>query len=73
MQGAFVRALGTVYHLNCFKCMVSLLSPHDLCLHHLHFMDRTVALLSHPSSFRSMDPTANNTRFARGTIFGVST
>ncbi|KZT65621.1 RhoGAP-domain-containing protein [Daedalea quercina L-15889] len=21
MQGAFVRALGTVYHLNCFKCM----------------------------------------------------
>lgn len=22
MQGAFVRALGTVYHLNCFKCMV---------------------------------------------------
>jgi hypothetical protein len=23
MQGAFVRALGAVYHLNCFKCMVS--------------------------------------------------
>lgn len=22
MQGAFVRALGTVYHLQCFKCMV---------------------------------------------------
>jgi len=22
MQGAFVRALGTVFHLNCFKCMV---------------------------------------------------
>lgn len=22
MQGAFVRALGAVYHLNCFKCMV---------------------------------------------------
>lgn len=21
MQGAFVRALGTVYHLNCFKCL----------------------------------------------------
>ena len=23
MQGPFVRALGTVFHLNCFKCMVS--------------------------------------------------
>lgn len=23
MQGAFVRALGAVYHLNCFKCMVN--------------------------------------------------
>ena len=22
MQGAFVRALGAVFHLNCFKCMV---------------------------------------------------
>jgi len=22
MQGQFVRALGTVFHLNCFKCMV---------------------------------------------------
>ena len=24
MQGAFVRALGAVFHLNCFKCMVCL-------------------------------------------------
>jgi len=24
IQGAFVRALGTVYHLNCFKCMVGI-------------------------------------------------
>jgi len=24
MQGAFVRALGAVFHLNCFKCMVRL-------------------------------------------------
>lgn len=24
MQGAFVRALGAVYHLQCFKCMVSI-------------------------------------------------
>lgn len=23
MQGQFVRALGTVFHLNCFKCMVN--------------------------------------------------
>lgn len=22
MAGAFVRALGAVYHLNCFKCLV---------------------------------------------------
>jgi hypothetical protein len=25
MHGAFVRALGTVYHLQCFKCIVSTL------------------------------------------------
>jgi hypothetical protein len=24
MEGAFVRELGTVFHLNCFKCMVCL-------------------------------------------------
>ena len=73
MQGAFVRALGTVYHLNCFKCMVSLLSASD---HHRHCrqpVHRTAAPLSHPSSFRSMDRTAGSIRFARGTIFGVST
>lgn len=73
MQGAFVRALGTVYHLNCFKCMVSLLSTSDLRLHCRQSVDRIVVPWSHPSSFRSMDPTANNIRYARGTIFGVST
>ena len=26
MHGAFVRALGTVYHLQCFKCIVSTLA-----------------------------------------------
>lgn len=27
MQGPFVRALGTVFHLNCFKCMVRVFCP----------------------------------------------
>ena len=44
MQGAFVRALGTVYHLNCFKCMVSLLAVFDRRLHCRQPVDRTVAL-----------------------------
>src|SRR5258708_34772031 len=33
MHGAFVRALGTVYHLQCFKCIVSALV---LGFGHLH-------------------------------------
>jgi len=31
MQGAFVRALGTVFHLNCFKCMVGISLPSAFC------------------------------------------
>lgn len=30
LQGAFVRALGTVYHLQCFKCMVSIATSYHM-------------------------------------------
>ena len=73
MQGAFVRALGTVYHLNCFKCMVSLLSAPDYRPHCRQPVNRTVAPSSLPSSSRSMDPTASSIHYARGTTSGVST
>ena len=35
MHGAFVRALGTVYHLQCFKCIVSSLVLGFVTLHQL--------------------------------------
>ena len=35
MQGAFVRALGTVYHLQCFKCVVRTISFLICALHEL--------------------------------------
>jgi len=46
MQGPFVRALGTVYHLNCFKCMVrSITRPSGCTLRLTHHDSRTVARL----------------------------
>lgn len=39
MQGAFVRALGTVFHLNCFKCMVRRFRS----LTHSSFIHRSIA------------------------------
>lgn len=35
MQGPFVRALGAVFHLNCFKCMVC----HLMCLFIMFFFN----------------------------------
>ena len=60
MTGQFVRALGTVYHLDCFRCLVgSSLSPlifENEIIDFILIRNRTVTRSSPPNSFLSSLP-----------------
>lgn len=58
LDGAFVRALGNVWHLGCFKCKVRFIRYDMNTVADLP--SRTVILSSHPSSSPSMVLMANN-------------
>lgn len=66
MQGPFVRALGSVFHLNCFKCMVGPFFSHVFFSPHL--ISRIVVKWLPPSSFPSMVPTASRILYANEII-----
>lgn len=71
MQGPFVRALGSVYHLNCFKCMVGPLLSYPNFFS--HFVLRIVVKLLPPNSSPSMVQTAGRIPYANETISVVLT
>lgn len=65
LEGAFVRALGNVWHLNCFKCRVRSIR-YDM--HSITDLPRrTVMLLLRPSSFPSMAPMESNCHYVNET------
>jgi hypothetical protein len=75
MTGQFVRALGSVFHLDCFRCQVSCSSQaHSLVIPiaHIASCDRIVARLWQPSSFPSTPRirAGNNILCARRITFG---
>ena len=71
MQGAFVRALNAVYHLQCFKCMVSDIAVCRVKNPHSDDRRRTVARLLRPSSSLSTAKTASNTLSVNETTSGA--
>ena len=67
MQGAFVCALGTVFHLNCFKCLVCVVCSALITqTNDLPSCPRIVAMSLHQSFFPLTVPTGNNNPFVRG-------
>ena len=71
MQGPFVRALGAVFHLNCFKCMVCHPARSSLCF--LSTPNRIAVMSLHPSSSRSTPQMENRARYAREITLDDST
>lgn len=69
MHGQFVRALGTVFHLNCFKCMVRRLY---FCLHHSnhpHAVVRIVVRWWLKNSFQLRAQKGGPSRYVKRIIF----
>ena len=73
MQGAFVRALGAVFHLNCFKCMVRLFfAPFtSLWFMIVPLYLRIAEMWSPPNFSLSKARVESNTHYASGITSGV--
>ena len=71
IQGPFVRALGSVIHLNCFRCMVC--PPTYLSPHFRSYPDRIVVISLRSSSSQSTAQMENRIPYARKITSGDST